>query len=146
MTAGGRFTSPTGSNITTGQIRRVVKCCSTNVFIPLQRVYWFQYSEVISMTRRVDLVRFRPHKVYILLNDFSQKFATQWRRGLISITRRVDLAIDPIKYIYFWSACPFLRKLVSQLKSYQDETFPKVLFFLQVVYKWEPAGSDHYIL
>jgi len=72
MTAGGRFTSPTGSNITTGQIRRVVKCCSTNVFIPLQRVYWFQ-SEVCNAVKEM----FRPHKVYLFL--ISMSVSTQTR-------------------------------------------------------------------
>jgi len=53
-----------------------------------------------------------PGRGYI---DFSQKFATQWRRRfrphkvyifLISMTRRVDLAMSAVR--------PFLRKLVSQ--------------------------------
>jgi len=39
------------------------------------------------------------------------------------------------------SVCPFLRNLVSQFKSYRDETFPKVIFLLQVEYKSERAGE-----
>jgi len=44
------------------------------------------------------------------------------------------------------SVCPFLRKQVSQFLSFPDETFPSVFFPLQVVYKSERAGSDHYLL
>jgi len=51
------------------------------------------------------------------------------------MTRRVDPSVRP-----------FLRKLVSQFLSYRAETFPKVLYLLQVEYKSEPAGSDNYIL
>jgi len=54
---------------------------------------------------------------------------------LNSITRRVDLAM---------SVCPFLLELIAQLKSYSDETFQKVVYLLQVVYKSE--RSDNYIL
>jgi len=33
---------------------------------------------------------------------------------------------------------PFLRKLVSQFWTYRAETFAKIFFILQVVYKSEP--------
>jgi len=48
------------------------------------------------------------------------------------MTRRVDLAM---------SVCPSVRLSVNRA-----ETFPKVLYILQEVYKSEPAGSDNYIL
>jgi len=66
--------------------------------------------------------------------------------------------LSDIKYIYSWSAsldesiqiCPPVRlsdwPSVSTQTSYWDETFPKVFFHLQVVYKSELAGSDNYIL
>jgi len=40
----------------------------------------------------------------------------------------------------------FLRKQVSQDLSYRDETFQKVLFLLQIVFKSKRAGLDSYIV